>query len=550
MAHNAAVMSRRGNAHWDTDVFPRIDVPAHALTPKRPGGHRGQRGRLLAGVRVLGTLAAVGVLVATGLGWAGYRNITGGITTSQALVGAPASTGGDQNILIMGLDSRLDQRGQPLAPDIYDALHAGDETVGGYNANVLIVLHIPSGDGPITAISIPRDDYVKLAGCPTSNCRGKVKQAYGLAYQHILDTATSSETADPGAIEQAGREAGRKAEINTVRDLLGITIDHFIEVTMVAFFQIAQVVQPITVCLNADTADPFSGADFQQGTQQIDAAQAIAFVRQRRDVNDELFTDMDRTRRQQAFIASLLTALRSGGALSSPSQLQHLLDVARQSVAVDSQFDLPGFVKSASGFTNRDLSLYTLPITQFGKDPAGEDVNLIDVPSIRAIVRNLVTANESGPTESPRTSTPAVPAMLDVVNATTHSGLATAVVDDFASRGFTPGQATTATSLAETSRIEYGAGAFEAAQTLADQFGLAAESSNAVGANTVRITVGADFPVGDYLTGAESESGTALAASPTETTPVSTVAATATGTAAPVPTEVSRMTASHTPCVK
>jgi anionic cell wall polymer biosynthesis LytR-Cps2A-Psr (LCP) family protein len=82
--------------------------------------------------------------------------------------------------------------------------------------NVLIVLHIPAGDGPITAISIPRDDYVELAGCPTADCKGKVKQAYGLAYQHALDTTsssgpTSTEVPDPQTQEQMGREAGRKA---------------------------------------------------------------------------------------------------------------------------------------------------------------------------------------------------------------------------------------------------------------------------------------------------------------------------------------------------
>ncbi len=150
MPHTAAVMSRRGNADWDTEVFSRIDMPAHALTPrKRPTRHRrAPRRRLIAGARLAGALVAVGALTATGLGWAGYRHITGGITTSEALAGAPESVGGDQNILVMGLDSRLDQHGQPLAPDIYDALHAGDETVGGYNANVLIVLHIPGGDGP------------------------------------------------------------------------------------------------------------------------------------------------------------------------------------------------------------------------------------------------------------------------------------------------------------------------------------------------------------------------------------------------------------------
>ncbi|MBV8927956.1 MAG: LCP family protein [Mycobacteriaceae bacterium] len=550
-------MTRPARRSSDTEVLPRVRAPRHALPPRddRPG-HRGGRW-VLAGARVLIGLTAVVALVATGMGWASYRNITGGITTSQALVGGPASTGGEQNILIMGLDSRLDQQGRPLPQDIYDALHAGDETAGGYNANVLIVLHIPGGDGPITAISIPRDDYVELAGCPTSECKGKIKQAYGLAYQHALDTAagttqkrshsTATDAPDPVVQEQMGREAGRKAQIDTVRRLLGIPIDHFIELTLVAFFQIAQVVQPITVCLNADTADPFSGADFHQGVQQIDAAQAMAFVRQRRDVNDELFTDMDRTRRQQAFIASLVSALRHGGALSSPAALRHLLDVARQNVAVDAGFDLASFVQHASGFTDRTLSLYTLPITEFGKNPDGEDVNFIDVPTIRAIAHTLTTGGSPTST-APSSNKPAVPAVLNVVNATRHNGLATSLVDTFASRGFAPGVATTADTLADSSSIDYGPGAHDAAQTLADQFGLTATESDSINPNTVQLLVGGDFPSDDYLT--DTTTATSARTSTTPTTPVTTVAATATGTAAPVPTALSRMSATDTPCVK
>ncbi|MBV8927982.1 MAG: LCP family protein, partial [Mycobacteriaceae bacterium] len=361
-------------------------------------------GKLLAG------LAAVGALLGTGIGWSGYHAALGGITTSQALsggLGGPGSSGGAQNILIMGLDSRLDQHGNPLPQDVYDALHAGDESAGGYNANVLIVVHLPGGNQPAVAFSIPRDDYIDLSGCPTGVCQGKVKQAYGLAYQREMDSFGSSASAgaqaesdDPAAHEQKAREAGRKAEIATVRNLLSIPIDHFIEVTLGAFFQLAKAVEPITVCLNQDTSDPYSGADFQQGTQQINAAQAMAFVRQRRDVNDENFTDLDRTRRQQAFIASLITALRRGGALDSPSTLAKLLDVAKQNVAVDSGFDLAGFAKHAADLTKNAPSLYTLPITGFSQDPDGEDINQIDLPTIRSIVHDLVSKDSLSATTS------------------------------------------------------------------------------------------------------------------------------------------------------
>src|SRR6187399_15382 len=137
--------------------------------------------------RILAALTAVAAVVTTGIGWSTFHDLTGGITTSDALAGAATSAGDAQNILIMGLDSRLDQHGNPLPQDIYDALHAGDETVGGYNANVLILLHVPGGDGPVSAVSVPRDDYVDLPGCPSGVCKGKIKQAYGLAYQQTMN---------------------------------------------------------------------------------------------------------------------------------------------------------------------------------------------------------------------------------------------------------------------------------------------------------------------------------------------------------------------------
>ena len=542
-----------GHPGQDTDVLPRMGVPRHRRA--RPTGYR----RLLAGGRVLAGLATVLALVVTGIGWVGYRSLAGSITLSQALAGGPGSTGGEQNILIMGLDSRLDQYGKPLPQEMYAALHAGDESVGGYNANVLILLHLPAGDGPVVAISIPRDDYVDLPGCPSQQCKGKIKTAYGLAYQQTMNKLAAEDTSESDtsasssakalANEQAAREAGRKAEINAVRALLGVPIDHFIEVTLGAFFQIAEVVQPITVCLNDATADTYSGANFRKGVQQIDAAQAIAFVRQRRDLNDALFTDLDRTRRQQAFIVSLMAAVRHGGALSSPRALRNLLEVAQQNVAVDEGFDLAGFVDTDSALTGRPIALYTLPISEFSKDPAGEDVNLIDVSAIRSIVRNLFATGSPDP-EPAASATPADSAVLDVVNATTYDGLATAVKNSFATRGFTEGEVGTADSLAAVSTIEYGEGSEQAATMLADQLQLTAVASSSVAPGTVQLTIGADFPVDDYL----ASDGTPIFVAPTSETPtaapIDTVDATATGAQAPAPTDLTKMTGTDIPCVR
>ena len=544
-----------------------MNAPAHSAgVPRHRMPNRGVR----AARRVAVGVTAVAVLAGTGAGWVSYHGALDGITTSNALEGGPVSSGDTENILIMGLDSRLDQHGNPLPQDIYEALHAGDETVGGYNANVLIVVHLPGDGGPATAFSIPRDDYVDLAGCDVDPCKGKVKQAYGWAYQREMESLESSSSEDPSANEQQAREAGRRAQIATVRNLLGIPIDHFVEVTLGAFFQIAKAVAPITVCLNADTADPYSGADFHQGVQQIDAAQAMAFVRQRRDIHDENFTDLDRTRRQQAFIAALVSALGQSGALSSPTKLRELLNVTKQNVALDSGFDLASFASRASALTGEPPTLYTLPIKEFGQNSLGEDINIVDIPTIRAIVRDLVS-EPGGTTDAPTAPTHVLEghgAVLDVINASTYTGLAAQLEVTFAASGFTEGQIGDADALAAVTTVGYGTGAEEAARSLADELGVIATPSSEVTAGTVELTLGTDFPGEDYLTGSSGsssdtsadesdstwdstwESTSESAEETTVSTPVTTVAATATGTKSAAPTDLSQMKVSGIPCVK
>jgi LCP family protein required for cell wall assembly len=427
------------------------------------------------------------------------------------------------------------------------------------------VVHLPAGGGPATAISIPRDDYVDLAGCPTSDCRGKIKEAYSYAYQRVMaghgsagsqPNPTAPQGQDSTAREQAAREAGRKAEISTVKSLLQIPIDHFIEVTLAGFFQLARVVEPITVCLSEDTSDRYySGADFHKGVQQISATQALAFVRQRRDPNDAAFTDLDRSRRQQAFIVSVVSAMRRGGTLSDPTKLHALLGVAKQNVAVDAGFDFDEFVRNALAYPSRPVVLYTLPVTGFGQLSNGAYVNFIDIPTIRSIVHNLVGADSSTATSTSNPTTAAQPdsgaqstpggVALDVVNASGRQGEAASVQMLLATGKFSQGKVSTADSTTETSTIAYGAGAKVAATELADQYDITATASDTVAGNTVRLTVGTDFFRFDQTRGSTSESTATTAAAP-----VTTVPATGAGTQQPAVTNLSRMTADGIPCVK
>jgi hypothetical protein len=59
------------------------------------------------------------------------------------------------NLLLVGLDSRTDNQGNPLPQQVLAALHAGGNE-GELNADTLILVHIPAGAAQLTmAVSIP-----------------------------------------------------------------------------------------------------------------------------------------------------------------------------------------------------------------------------------------------------------------------------------------------------------------------------------------------------------------------------------------------------------
>jgi LCP family protein required for cell wall assembly len=342
-----------------------------------------------------------------------YNDISNGIhrsvitmPTAKGTPGVPQSKVAT-NILVMGLDSRLDENGDPLPAAVYNALHAGSGSDGGYNTNVLMLIHIPGNGKPAVGISIPRDDYVSIPGSPDGVSNTKIKEAYGLQLDQTLRHLVNTTKLSHADAYQQARSAARQEEIDTVSQFLGgVAINHFIEVTMAAFYQIAEAVQPITVCINENTSDPYSGANFTAGKQEINASEAVAFVRQRRDLtNANLdFTDLDRERRQQAFIISLAYKLRQQGTFTNLGTLQTLINVAKQNIAIDSGLDLLSFAQEAQGLAGGKLSFTTLPIQSYATID-GQDVNVVNLPQIRSEVAQLLS--DAPAKAAPKPSAPA-----------------------------------------------------------------------------------------------------------------------------------------------
>jgi anionic cell wall polymer biosynthesis LytR-Cps2A-Psr (LCP) family protein len=140
------------------------------------------------------------------------------------------------------------------------------------------------------------------------------------------------------------------------------------------------------VCLREPAHDDYSGADFPAGVQTLDGRQALAFVRQRHGLTGG---DLDRTHRQQAFLASAVAKLDSEGVFTDLSKLGALLDVAHKDVVVDSGFDPLTFLRQAGSVTRGDVRFYTLPIDGFGTE-GGESVNIIDPARVKAVAQALI----------------------------------------------------------------------------------------------------------------------------------------------------------------
>ena len=187
------------------------------------------------------------------------------------------------------------------------ALHAGsrqgvEDGVGGNATNTLILLHIPAGGKKAVGFSIPRDNWVNFADTLGTQQVGKIDQAYGVS---LAAKESELRTQDPGIsqnqIAYQGNEAGRAATVATVEQLTGVHIDHFAEINLDGFYELAKVLGGVEVCLNHSVPyDPNSGFYANKaGYQHLSAAMALAFVRQRDGL---LNGDLDRTHRQQAFL--------------------------------------------------------------------------------------------------------------------------------------------------------------------------------------------------------------------------------------------------------
>jgi LCP family protein required for cell wall assembly len=465
----------------------------------------------------LSCAAAALVLAVSGFSYFVVRDVSS-IGGSHAIDSGPSI--GAQNILLMGLESRTDWNGNILPNTILKALHAGSAAgvaagVGGNATNTLILIHIPAGGKKAVGFSIPRDDWVTFPTPYDGESQGKVDQAYGLALaaeESQLRQTTSHLTQNQIAFQ--GNEAGRAATVATVEQLTGVHIDHFAEVNLDGFYELANVLGGVEVCLKHPVAyDSYSGFyAHKAGYQHLNAVMALAFVRQRHGL---LNGDLDRTHRQQAFLDSVMQQLRTEGVLNDLTKINSLLSVAKQYVITDQGWNLLDFASQMRSLTGSNLSFNTLPIVGY-ETIDGQDANQIDPTYIKQVVQqafNPPAASgakaSSSPKPTPESSADAAKTIVDVYNGGNTGGLAGEVSAALVKDGYRAGLVQNATALT-TTEVTYGSGASTSAAHIAALFGVTATASSTVAAGHVQLMLGADATLAE-ASGTPSSSSSPVA---------------------------------------
>ncbi len=457
-----------------------------------------------AAVKALLAFLSALVLVISGVGYYTIGRIGTTVTTGSISLGENSTMSnpdGALDILLVGSDSRTDAQGNALSQEEIDMLHAGDEEAD--NTDTIMVIRIPNDGSSATAISIPRDTYIHDPELGNLKINGVYSYHKALRKEELIAEGVTDEQ----AIEQQGKEAGRAGLIQSITDLTGISVDHYAEIGLLGFVLLTDAVGGVEVCLNADTFDEYSGADFKAGVQTLNGAQGLAFVRQRHGLPRG---DLDRIVRQQAFMASLVAKVLSSGTLTNPFKLNELSDAVTRSVKLDQDWDVLQFAGQLQNLAGGNVQFNTIPVTSIdGTGDNGESVVTVDVDEVHEFFNQLL--GEKG-APNPATTEEAAPAAstaeVMVLNASTTSGLAARVAGFLETEGY---------KIAETSNAEEGL--YSASQVLAADVnnpeaikiaeklgGLPINASASLDANTIAVVTAYDYagPTGEAVEAAPS----------------------------------------------
>jgi LCP family protein required for cell wall assembly len=281
-----------------------------------------------------------------------------------------------ENIMVIGSDSR-----QGLSK-AYGSGLVTDQS------DTLMIIHIPANRQWAEVMSIPRDSWVNIPACEmgdgqmSSPTQFKINEAFAL-----------------GNLDGNHTALGIACTVKTLEQDTGIYINHFIAVNFTGFQNMVAALGGVYECNPTPIDDPNSGLRLSAGQHLLTPAQALGYVRARYTLGDG--SDLERIDRQQAFMSSLVSRVKSE--LLNPVAIYNFLDAATKSLTIDSQLGgitgLYDLGQSLRSIPSNKIAFFTVPNFPRGDVVPGDTANVLwtqpEDNKIFASFRNDVPASST-----------------------------------------------------------------------------------------------------------------------------------------------------------
>ena len=175
-----------------------------------------------------------------------------------------------------------------------------DPTVG-KRADTIMLLHLPDTGTP-ALISIPRDTYANIPG----HGGNKINSSFSIG--------------------------GAKLLVETVEELTGMKVDHYIEIGMDGVIELTDAVGGINACYDRKVSDEYSGLIWSPGCHDIDGKTALAFSRMRYQDPEG---DIGRAKRQRQVVSKILTKAISKETFFDLAKQKRLVEAGASILTVD-----------------------------------------------------------------------------------------------------------------------------------------------------------------------------------------------------------------------
>ncbi len=490
-----------------------------ATGPKAPGERNAQHRRrpiLLAG-RSLAALVAVLALASTGGAWQWSTSKNARLNHVSALdphsgdIRDPGGQYGDEDFLIVGMDSRAGENADMGAGDTDDA--------GGARSDTVMLVNIPANRKRVVAVSFPRDLAITPIQCEAWDAdTGK----YGPVRDKKKGTWSPRMVYTETKLNSTFSFGGPKCLVKEIQKLSGLSINRFIAVDFAGFAKMVDALGGVEVCTKTPLHDYELGTVLDHaGRQVLDGPTALNYVRARQ-VTTETNGDYGRIKRQQLFLSSLLRALISEDTLTDLNKLNTVVNMFISDTYVDNvkTKDLVQLGQSLQGMAAGHMTFVTVPtgITdQNGDEPprmddmrALFDAIINDDPLPEENDQNAKPlGGTTSPTKAPTTrkTPPPTPeaqhqqvtttapsdVTVRVSNATTQSGLAASATGQLRRNGFNVMTPDDYPSSVATTTVLFSPGNEQAAATVASSFANAKVQRVSGYGQVVQVVLGPDF---------------------------------------------------------